>query len=115
VVTATETSDVVNFLNKLADNTAIPLPGRLPQHRDYRVMKLPSEMTRQSIHEDYVNMCSQAAKDPVGRTTFCKLWDAHLPYLTVMTPASDLCSTCHDNNTAIQRARYATCSFYLIS
>ena len=105
VISSAETMDVVNFLTKLGETVAIPLPGRLPQHRDFRVMKLPSVMTRSTVYTSYSTKCGEANKQPVGRTSLFSIWDQHVPFIAAMKPFSDLCPICHDNNTAVLRAK----------
>ncbi len=39
-------TEVQSIILKFADNHALPLPGRLPSHKDYRVMLLPSDICR---------------------------------------------------------------------
>ena len=50
--TFVEINHVVNFIKHYADAHAVPLPGRLPKHQDYRVMKLPSDVTKASVHRE---------------------------------------------------------------
>lgn len=41
--------NVTTFITTLAEKTALPLPGRLPEFRDFKVMKLPSSETKYSV------------------------------------------------------------------
>ena len=41
---------IKRFIEQFANNHALPLPGRLPTHRDYRVMLLPSDMTKSAVY-----------------------------------------------------------------
>jgi hypothetical protein len=43
---------VVDFIKRYADIHAVPLPGRLPKHNDYRVMKLPSDVSKATVYRD---------------------------------------------------------------
>ena len=53
----TESGDIERikgFIEQFADNHAMPLPGRLPTHKDYRVMLLPSDMSKSAVYRFYV-------------------------------------------------------------
>ena len=41
--------NIKGFIEQFADNHAMPLPGRLPTQKDYRVMLLPSDMSVYSL------------------------------------------------------------------
>ena len=49
-----EITRVVDFIKCYIDIHAVPLPGRLPKHYDYRVMKLPSDVSKAIVYHDYV-------------------------------------------------------------
>ena len=57
-----EITRVVDFIKCYADIHAVPLPGRLPKHQDYRVMKLPSDVSKATVYRDYVT-ASEALRD----------------------------------------------------
>ena len=48
---------IKGFIEKFADNHAMPLPGRLPDFKDYCVMLLPSDMTKSAVYRLYVKAC----------------------------------------------------------
>ena len=41
------------FLNEYAGKFGVPLPGRLPNHRNLKVTLLPSDKTKVAIHQIY--------------------------------------------------------------
>ena len=51
--TFNEISQVVDFIKHYADVHAVPLPGRLPGRLPYRIMKLPSDVTKASVYAAY--------------------------------------------------------------
>ena len=53
---------VVDFIKRYADIHAVPLSGLLPKHHDYRVMKLPSDVSKATVYRDYV-IASEAFRD----------------------------------------------------
>ena len=84
-----------------------PLPGRLPKHNDFRVMLLPSDVTKRKVYDEYV-VAPQEIQDAqevqvhiFGYREFCRLWSETVPYISVMLPSSDLCFKCHHNTSAI--------------
>ena len=97
----------ITFIKSYADVHAMPLPGKLPKHQDYKVMLLPSNVAR--LHE-YCT-ASQELTNPeggqiqiFGYCEFCRLWAKVIPYIAVMLPASDLCLTCQENTNVIMRS-----------
>ena len=104
-----EIQRVVDFIKCYADVHAVPLPGRLPKHQDYRVMKLPSDVSKASIYRDYC--VASAALNENGENVriisyrqFCRLWQQLLPFVTTMKPSSDLCFIGQENVAAIMRS-----------
>jgi len=49
---------IVEFLKNLATAHALPLPGRLPGHKD-KALVLPSDMAKRSVYHLYVKLCSE--------------------------------------------------------
>ena len=86
-----EIQRVADFIKCYADVHAVPLPGRLPKHQDYRVMKLPSDVSKASIYRDYC--VASAALNENGENVriisyrqFCRLRQQLLPFVTTMKP-----------------------------
>lgn len=100
---------VVDFIKRYADTHAVPLPGRLPKHQDYRVMKLPSDVSKATVYRDYVT-ASEALRDEgeevriISYRQFRRLWQELVPFVTTMNPSSDLCFVCQENVAAIMRS-----------
>lgn len=92
---------VTTFITNFARAHALPLPGRVPGHRD-KVLLLPSDLSKISVYEKYIDACKQTSSAPVGRSTFYTLWEQLLPHISVSTPSSDLCFTCQQNTQSIQ-------------
>ena len=100
---------VVDFIKHYADVHAVPLPGRLPKHQDYRVMKLPSDVSKASVYRDYrgASLALQLGGERVrilSYRQFCRLWQELVPFVTTMKPSSDLCFICQENVAAILRS-----------
>lgn len=83
----------VKFIEYTADLLALPLPGRLPKFKDYRVMKLPSNETKASVYRKYI---ASLGDDELKMSicSFRRIWAKYIPYVTVMKPANDLCDYC---------------------
>ncbi|KAF2895152.1 hypothetical protein ILUMI_11023 [Ignelater luminosus] len=94
---------IVKFIKAFADQVAVPLPGRFPQFKDFKVMKLPSVETKISVCR-YIKFCEEKEELMVGDSLFYKLWSKHCPCITSMKPADDLCDTCHQNVVLLMRA-----------
>lgn len=88
-----EITSIVEFIKSTADRLAIPLPGRLPQFKDFRVMKLPSSETKSTIYRTYVSSLKQDERK-ISLQSFRKIWNRYVPYITVMKPRDDLCDIC---------------------
>ena len=98
-----EKNRAVAFIKNYADVNAMPLPGRLPKHHDYKVMLLPSDVTKRKVYNEY-SIASRELSNPQGEPArifgyreFCRLWAEVVPYISVMVPSSDLCFVCQQN------------------
>ena len=104
-----EITRVVDFIKCYADIHAVPLPGRLPKHHDYRVMKLPSDVSKATVYRDYA-IASEALRNKgeevriISYRQFRRLWQELVPFVTTMKPSSDLCFVCQENVAAIMRS-----------
>lgn len=97
--------DVVGFLKTLAEKIAIPQPGRLPNYKDFSVMKLPSSETKRSVYERYKEAVIASGTECMGQRIFLKTWLKYCPYITILKPAQDLCDHCQQNTYVIQNSR----------
>ena len=90
---------VVDFVKNYADVHSVPLPGRLPKHQDYRVMKLPYDITKASVysaHSSGLEILNREIRI-LSYRQFCRLWQKLIPYFTTMKRSSDLCMVCQNN------------------
>ena len=58
VLSADDINTIVRFITKSDDSVAIPLLGRMPQFRDFKVMKLPSCENKTAVYRRYKNAAS---------------------------------------------------------
>lgn len=100
VITALDIENIVKFLKTYASKVAIPLPGRLPQFRNFKkVLKLPSSDTKMEVYRKFKEAASTDEEIRiVSEVSFRNIWNMYCPEITTMKPASDLCSTCRENN-----------------
>ena len=92
--TTEEVEKIKGFIEQFADNHAISLPGRLPTYKDYRVMLLPSDMSKSAVYRFYVKASESEQVSCISRRTFENIWKELCPYIAAMKPATDLCHTC---------------------
>lgn len=94
---------VHDFIQNTADTHALPLPGRLPNHKD-RAMLLPSDMPKSRVYRGYLEACEKKNQTPVGRSKFYSIWKETLPHVDTMKPASDLCFDCQQLMSSISKS-----------
>ena len=89
--------DDIEYLTKFITNYArahgMPLPGRVPGHRD-KVMVLPTDITKLVVYSKYKQACTASGFLCAGKSKFYQLWQEVLPHISVNTPNTDLCFTC---------------------
>ena len=97
---------IKTFIELFADNHALPLPGRLPSYKDYRVMLLPTDMTKVFVYNQYIKTCEREnfEQGKVSRWTFQRIWNEVCPYVSIMKPATDLCFDCQQKATLVLRS-----------
>ena len=86
----------VNFVKSYARDNALPLPGRVPGHREETTLVIPSSETKVKICELYKNISQEAALKPVGHSLFLETWNKLLPWIVIDKPSTDLCWTCQN-------------------
>lgn len=96
---------VVQFIKNYADHHAIPLPGRLPQFKNFKVMKLPTSDTKISVYRRYIEACNDKKEKLIGKRCFYYLWNECCPFIQTMKSADDLCDTCKENTNLISEAK----------
>ena len=88
---STEDRDYLKtFVTNYARAHGIPLPGRIPGHRN-KVILLPTDITKVFVHSKYKEACSERGFRPAGKSSFYQLWQDVLPHISVSTPSTDLC------------------------
>jgi hypothetical protein len=98
---------VVDFINAYAAKHAMPLPGRLPNFKNFQIIKLPSCDTKSSVYKKYCELCTLCDVEPMGKRIFLKTWQKYCPNISSLKPSSNLCEICRNNNTRILRAQNA--------
>lgn len=95
------TKRVLDFIVNYAETHALPLPGRLPSHRDFQVMLLPTDTTKSKVFKEYKQACTIASLSCCSKSHFLALWRKQLPYICIMKPYTDLCDTCQQMSHSI--------------
>ena len=67
----------------------MPLPGRVPGHRQ-KVVVLPSHITKQFVFTKHQDARATNSWKAVGKSKFYSLWQECLPYISISQPSSDL-------------------------
>lgn len=99
---------LVRFIDNCAEAHAMPLPGRMPNYRDDRVLLLPTDMTKARVYEMYQRSCHNTTEAAVGRAKFYRVWSAIRPYVATMKPGSDLCMDCQKLSESLSKSGYLT-------
>lgn len=99
----TDITRVVHFIKAYADAHAMPLPGCLPKHNDYRVMKLPSDVSKATVHREYVKASQELQYTDeqiriVSYREFCRLWQELVPEIRVFCEPEYADITCPQPN-----------------
>jgi len=126
-VSMEEREEVIAFINSYGQKHTIPLPGRLPDCKEYRrVIKLPPVFSRQKVYREYVaavkkenkrmeeNVVESSSheeevlkKRTFSYRMFVYMWHAHCPHILTTKPTYDLCDTCRLQMLAIQKLNNA--------
>lgn len=94
---------VIKFINNIAQEQALLLPGYVPGFKIIDVKLLPSNLTKRGLWRRYSDICTSVGKVSVGYSKFCDLWNQLCPFILIMRPATDLCWTCQKNNDKIHK------------
>ena len=100
--------DVCAFVLNYVEENAITLPGRIPGFKSDDVKVLPSCETKMSVWRAYDTVCEASNKQAVSYSKFLQLWGQFYPNVVVSKPMMDLCMTCQQNTTKLQRAANLT-------
>lgn len=98
---------VVSFIKNFAAHWAVPLPGWLPQCKNYKVMKLPTNITKIAVYRRYIESVEKQPENKISERLFYQLWHDTCPYIETLRPSSDLCDTCRENSIHISSAKNA--------
>jgi hypothetical protein len=77
----TDIQRVKHFLNEYAVKFGVPLPGRLPNHRNLKVTLLPSDKTKADIHQIYLEAAKSLNYRVICLSEFKQLWLEQCPQI----------------------------------
>lgn len=95
--------DVHAFLSHYVEENAISLPGRIPGFKSDDVKVLLSSETKMSVWRVYETACKASDLRAVSYKKFLQLWEQFHPNVVVAKPMTDLCFTCQQNTSKLQR------------
>ncbi|XP_051263501.1 uncharacterized protein LOC127367569 [Dicentrarchus labrax] len=87
-----------------AEDNAIMLPGRHPEHRDWHVKLLPTLVSKASVWRLYVKSAKELDERAVSKSRFTAQWNQLLPLIRSCRPRTDLCWQCQNNNQQLVRS-----------
>ena len=96
--------DVHAFIQNYVEENAIILPGRIPGFKSDDVKMLSTSESKMSVWRVYNSACENSNKHAVSYKKFRQLWHEFYPDVVVAKPMTDLCRTCQQNTTTLQRA-----------
>lgn len=96
--------DVHAFLLNYVEENAISLPGRIPGFKSDDIKVLSSSETKMSVWRVYETACKALDLRAVSYRKFLQLWEQFHPNVVVAKPMTDLCFTCQQNTSKLQRA-----------
>ena len=95
-LTVQDVQNIKHFLRAYGNKNGLPLPGRLPNFRNNKVILLPSDKTKSDIHQFYLEAANELDLRKVCLSQFKAVWLNQCPNLVIATPATDLCAKCQD-------------------
>lgn len=95
-LTYTDRERIKIFLCRYAKDNALPLPGRLPNHRDSRVLILPSDKTKEDIFKIYSKVGEELSHKAISLRSFLRIWNDLCPHIVISKPCTDLCQKCQE-------------------
>ena len=93
--------EAIHALENYVEENAIVLPGRIPE---IRLLSLSE--TKMSVWKEYKGTSKTSNEKAVSYRKFLQLWDEFYPDVVVGKPMTDLCLTCQENTTKLQRAAH---------
>ena len=97
---------ILVFIENYVEENAIVLPGRIPGFKNEEIRLLSSSETKMSVWKVYEGTCKTSNEKAVSYRKFLQLWDEFYPDVVVAKPMTDLCLTCQQNTTKLQRAAH---------
>ena len=94
----------ITFIDNIAEVHGVPLPGRLPNHRNSDITLLPSDMSKRYVFEKYAIAGEGMQFKVSSRRKFEDLWKELRPFIMTNKPATDLCPVCQYNNEKIAKS-----------
>ena len=92
---------IVTFITRFAEIHAMPLPGRMPNHKS-KALLLPSDISKSEVYRQYKQACTdELSHKPVSWAKFHNIWSTILPHVDTMKPSSDLCFECQQHATQV--------------
>ena len=73
-------------------------------HKNYRVMLLPSDMSKSAVNRFYVKACESGQAHCVSHRTFENILKYLCPYIAAMKPATGLCHTGQQNANLLMKS-----------
>ena len=69
-----DTFRALGFIDNFSEIHGLPLPGRMPNHRDSDVVLLPSDMSKSYVYGKYVEACRAEGEYSFSRRKFKDVW-----------------------------------------
>ena len=95
---------VDTFLSNYVKENAICLPGRIPGFKNDDIKVLSSSESKTSVWRAYDTTCKTADMRAVSCRKFLQLWEQFYPNVVVAKPMTDICLTCQQNTSKLQRS-----------
>ena len=95
---------VHTFLSNYVEENAICLPGRIPGFKNDDIKVLSSSESKTSVWRIYDATCETSDMRAVSCRKFLQLWEQFYPNVVVAKPMTDICLTCQQNTSKLQRA-----------
>ena len=100
----TTTEEVHAFLSNYVKENAICLPGKIPRFKSDDIKVLSSSESKIGVWRVYNATCETSDMRAISRRKFLQLWEEFYPNVVIAKPMTDLCLTCQENTTQLQRA-----------
>ncbi|KAJ8306938.1 hypothetical protein KUTeg_015022 [Tegillarca granosa] len=88
VLTLNDVKIIKHFLIAYGNKYGLPLPGRLPNYKEHRIILLLSDKSK-DVYYDYIH-CSCCRRSSPKKEALAK----QCPHITIIKPATDLCHKC---------------------